>query len=181
MLPWVACTGGDVSLVAWESLLWSFPAEDANCGPVHTLLSPGHPCPGDSGRRQWEGVSSQPPQLCLIWLWNWKFFKYLGEEQLPTKDLKIVKANTKTECENQIIWAAKPNLEKLQDGREREKTEPQPHSPATITPLLAVGWLSSTLSLHYSFPVEIISGHLHHTSKPSDQISKPPCLVLCNH
>lgn len=70
--------------------------------------------------------------------------------QAESKDLKIVKENTKTECENQIIWEAEPSVEKLRDGwgtrkQSRRLTTPS-RTPAIITPLVVVFLLHSALS-----------------------------------
>lgn len=59
--------------------------ENANCRPAGALLSLRLNIPVNEGCCRGKRAASQPPSLCLIQLWNWKFFKYLGEEQLPTK------------------------------------------------------------------------------------------------
>lgn len=85
--------------------------------------------------------------------------------QAESKDLKIVKENTKTECENQIIWEAEPNVEKLRDGWGTRKqsrsltTLSLPHTSNNYTSDCCL--FASQGSLHCSFLVEMLSGHLH--------------------
>lgn len=89
-----------------------------------------------------------------------------------SKDLKIVQESTKTECENQIIWEAMPNLEKLQAGRGARK---QNCGLGNNCRLIVCSAALCPLFFPVLFSlVKTLSGHLHLTSVKSDKQTALP-------